>query len=108
MAASEGFEAREHLPVHLMDVLRFLERENHDCRSFDYTVFPLDWVLNVLTRYLDTHGTGVGTRTTELFREGKEVVNTTLDDDTDTLQAESIFTGQYGRPRLISFCWNVY
>ena len=108
MAASEGFEAREYLRVHLIDVVRFLESGNHDCSSFDYTVFRLDWVLNVLTRYLDTHGTGVSTRTTQLVREAKEVVNTTVDDDTDTFQAESIFTGQYGRPRLINFCWNVY
>ena len=34
--------------------------------------FWLDWVLlNVLTRFLDVHGTGVGTRTIELIGSGR-------------------------------------
>ena len=47
-------EVRECLHGHLIDVVRFLEGGNHDCDALDYTLFRLDWVLNVLTRYLDT------------------------------------------------------
>ena len=64
-------------------------------------VFRLDWVLlNVLTTFLDVHGTGVGTRTIELVCEAKEVADMTVDHDIDTFQASSIFIGRCGRPRL--------
>ena len=53
-------------------------------------------LLNVLTRYLHTHGTGVGRRTTELHSEAREVFNKTVDHDTDTFQAGSIITGRCG------------
>ena len=55
-------EVRECLRAHLIDVVRFLEGGNHDCDTFDYTFFRLDWVLNVLTRYLDTETTRADTR----------------------------------------------
>ena len=55
VAATE--EVRECLRAHLIDVVRFLEDGNYDCDIFDYTLFKLDWVLNVLTRYLDTEST---------------------------------------------------
>lgn len=67
------------------------------CRKFSISpgrkVNPL---LNALTRYMDTLGTGVGTRTTELFCEAREVFNKTVDHDTDTFQAGSIITGGCG------------
>ena len=52
MAAT--MEVRECLRAHLINVVRFLEGGNHDCDTFDYTLFRLDWVLIVLVRYLDT------------------------------------------------------
>ena len=46
--------------------LKFLEGGNHDCDTFDYTLFRLDWVLNVLTRYLDTETTRADARLVHL------------------------------------------
>ena len=71
MAAPEEFEVRECLRVHLIVVVRFLESGNHDSDTFDYTVFRLDWVLNVLARYLDTEGTGAGARRPSFVKRGK-------------------------------------
>ena len=113
MGASEGFEADNNLRVHLRDVVIFLESGDHDCNSFDYTVFRLDCVLNVLTRNLDIHGTGVGSRTLELVRQVGEVVNTTVDHDTDTFQAEVFFLdgvdgeGQMCLESSCNFSWDV-
>ena len=58
-------------------------------------------MLNVLARYLDTHGTGVGTHTIELVREARKVVNTAVHHKIDTFQARGIFTGRCGQPKLM-------
>jgi len=92
-------EVRECLRTHLIDVVRFLEGGNHDSDTFDYTVFRLDWVLNVLARYLDTEGTRAHARIIHLVREAREAV-TNANCSTDAFQAGSIFTGQRGRPKL--------
>ena len=63
-AATEG---RECLRAHLIDVVRLLEGGNHDCDTFDYTLSRLDWMLNVLTRYLDTETTRAEFCPTHLF-----------------------------------------
>ena len=108
MAASGGFKAGENLRVHLIDVVIFLESGDHDCNSFDFTFFRLDCVLNVLTRNLDIHGTGVGSRTLELVRQAMEVVNATVDHDTDPFQAEVLFLDGVGGEgqMLLESSWN--
>ena len=89
------------LRAHLIDVVRFLEGGNHDCDRFDYTLFRLDWVLNVLTRYLDTETTRADASTVHLVREAREAVtDANHSRSTDAFQAGSIFTGQRGRPKL--------
>ena len=62
-------EVRECLRAHLIDVVRFLEGGNHDCNTFDYTLFRLDWVLNVLARHSDTETTRADTRIVHLVRD---------------------------------------
>ena len=100
MAASNE-EVRKCLRGHLIDVVRFLEGGNHDCNAFDHTLFRLDWVLNVLTRYLDTETTRAYARIVHLVREMREAVtNANHSRSTDAFQASSIFTGQRGRPKL--------
>ena len=100
MAAATG-EVRECLRAHLIDVVRFLEGGNHDCDTFDYTLFRLDWVLNVLTRYLDTETTRADARLVHLVREAIEAVTDAKHSrNTDAFQSGSIFTGQRGRPKL--------
>ena len=85
-----------------------LENGNHDCNLFYFTIFWLDWVLNVLARYLDTHGTGVGAHTIELVREARKVVNTTVHHNIDTFQVRGIFKGRCGQPKLmfLESSWN--
>lgn len=85
-------EVRECLRTHLIDVVRFLEGGNHDSDTFDYTVFRLDWVLNVLARYLDSEGTRVHARIIHLVREAREAV-TNANCSTDAFQAGSILLG---------------
>ena len=100
MAAATG-EVRECLRAHLIDVVRFLEGGNHDCDTFDYTLFRLDRVLNVLTRYLDTETTRADARLVHLVREAIEAVtDANHSRNTDAFQSGSIFTGQRGRPKL--------
>ncbi|XP_073237665.1 uncharacterized protein [Porites lutea] len=93
-------EVGECLRVHLNDVVRFLESGNHDCDTLDYTIFRLDWVLNVLARYLDTEGTGaINARVIDLVCEAREAV-INADRSRGAFQAGCIFTGQPGRPKL--------
>ena len=93
-------EVGECLGVHLNDVVRFLESGNHDCDTLDYTIFRLDWVLNVLARYLDTEGTGaINARVIDLVCEAREAV-INADHSRGAFQAGCIFTGQPGRPKL--------
>ena len=89
-------EVGECLRVHLHDVVRFLESGNHDRDTLDYTIFRLDWVLNVLARYLDTEGTGaINARVIDLVCA---VIN--ADHSRGAFQAGCSFTGQPGRPKL--------
>ena len=98
-AATE--EVRECLCAHLNDVVRFLEGGNHNYNTFDYTLFRLDWVLNVLTRYLDTESTRADPRIVHLVREAREVVtHANHSRSRNAFQASSIFTGQHERPKL--------
>lgn len=93
-------EVGECLRVHLNDVVRFLESGNHDCDTLDYTIFRLDWVLNVLARYVDTEGTGaIDARVIDLVCEAREAV-INADHSRGAFQAGCIFTGQPGRPKL--------
>ena len=94
-------EVRECLRAHLIDVVRFFEGGNHDCDRFDYTLFRLDWVLNVLTRYLDTETTRADACIVHLVREVREAVTDANHlRSTDAFQASSIFTGQCGWPKI--------
>ena len=94
-------EVRKCLHAHLIDVVRFFEGGNHDCNRFDYTLFRLDWVLNVLTRYLDTETTRPDARIVHLVREVREAVTGANHSwSTDAFQAGSSFTGQCGRPKI--------
>ena len=94
-------EVRECLRAHLNDVVRFLESGNHNYDTFDYTLFRLDWVLNLLTRYLDTESTRADARIVHLVREAREAVtHSNHSRSRDAFQAGSIFTGQRGRPKL--------
>lgn len=89
-------EVGECLRVHLNDVVRFLESGNHDCDTLDYAIFRLDWVLNVLARYLDTEGTGaINARVIDLVCEAREAV-INADHSRGAFQAGCIFTGQPG------------
>lgn len=98
-AATE--EVRQCLRAHLIDVVRFLEGGNHDYDTFDYTLFRLDWVSNVLTRYLDFETTRADARIVHLVREAREAVtDANHSRSTYAFQAGSIFTGQRGRPKL--------
>ena len=92
-AATE--EVRECLRAHLNDVVRFLESGNHNYNTFDYTLFRLDiWVLNLLTRYLDTESTRADARIVHLVREAREAVtHSNHSRSRDAFQAGSIFTG---------------
>ena len=93
-------EVGECLRVHLNDVVRFLESGNHDCDTLDYTIFRLDWVLDVLARYVDTEGTGaIDARVIDLVCEAREAV-INADHSRGAFQAGCIFTGQPGRPKL--------
>lgn len=93
-------EVGECLRVHLNDVVRFLKSGNHDCDTLDYAIFRLDWVLNVLARYLDTEGTGaISARVIDLVCEAREAI-INADHSRDAFQAGCIFTGQPGRPKL--------
>ena len=99
-AATE--EVRKCLRAHLIDVVRFLECGIHDCDTFDYTLFRLDWLLNVLTRYLDTETTRADTHIGHLVREAREAVtDANHSQSTDAFQAGSIFTGQHGWPKVV-------
>ena len=40
----------------LCDIQRRFERGNHDADGLDYTVFCLDWVINILVRYSGSEG----------------------------------------------------
>ena len=98
-AATE--EVRQCLRAHLIDVVRFLEGGNHDYDTFDYTLLRLDWVSNVLTRYLDFETTRGDARIVHLVREAREAVtDANHSRSTYAFQAGSIFTGQCGWPKL--------
>ena len=67
----------------------------------DYTLFRLEWVLNVLTSYSDTKTTRADARIVHLVHQAREAVtDANQSPSTDVFQAGSIFTGQRGRPKL--------
>ena len=67
----------------------------------DYTLFRLEWVLNVLTSYSDTKTTRADARIVHLVHQAREAVtDANQSPSTDVFQAGSIFTGQHGRPKL--------
>ena len=53
----------------------FLEDGNHDCDTFDYTLFRLDYVLNMLMRYLDTETTRADARIAKILVTSPIVIN---------------------------------
>ena len=102
-AATE--EVRDCLCAHFIDVVRLSKDGNHDCDRFDYTLFRFDWMLNMLTRYLDTETTRADAACiAHLVREAREAVTDANHlRSTGVFQAGSIFTGQRGWSKLEDF-----
>ena len=56
MAARREFSVRDCVKSYVIDIQRRFERGNHDADGLDYTVFRLDWVINILVRYSGSEG----------------------------------------------------
>ena len=51
MAARREFSLRDCVKSYVIDIQRRFERGIRDADGSDYTVFRLDWVINILVRY---------------------------------------------------------
>ena len=79
----------------MIDIQRRFERGNHDADGLDYTVFRLDWVINILLRYSGSEG--IQPRVIDLLCEVKHTVTESL--HTGSHVAETMFTG-FNTPKV--------
>ena len=91
MAARREFSVRDCVRSYVIDIQRRFERGNRDADGLDYTVFHLDWVINILVRYSGSEGI-------HLLRQVKDTVTESL--HTSSHIAETMFTGMPGRPKF--------
>ena len=72
MAARREFFVTDCVKSYVIDIQRGFERGSHDADGLDYTVFHLDWVINILVRY---SGSGsIHPRVIDLLHQVKDAV----------------------------------
>ena len=84
----------------LHSVLRQLQSENLDENLIDRVQYRLDWIYNTVVRYVDLDI--VDERVVNCIRLAKECLQQNSGSNSNTFQlaAETVFTGERGRPRL--------
>ena len=88
-----NFFVRDCVKSSAIDIQSRFERGNHNSDGLDYTVFRLDWVINIFLRY-----SGIQPRVIDLLRQVKDTVTESL--HTGSHVAETMFTGRPGRPKF--------
>ena len=78
---------RDCVKSYVIDIQRRFERGNHGADGLDYTVFRLDWVINILVRYSGSEG--IHPRVIDLLRQVKDAVTESL--HTGSHVAENMF-----------------
>ena len=96
MAARREFSLRDCVKSYVIDIQRRFERGNRDADGLDYTVFRLDWMINILVRCSGSDG--IHQRVIDLLRQVKDTVTESL--HTSSHVAETLFTGMPGRAKF--------
>ena len=87
---------RECVQRYVSDIQRRLERGNNSADGLDCIAFRIDWVINVLIRYLGTEG--IDPTVIDLLCEVKDTI--TSSQCTSSNAARTIFTWRQGRPKF--------
>ena len=105
MAKSSGVDqnrrqTRMELNNVLHSVLRQLQLENLDENLIDRIQYRLDWIYSTVVRYVDLDI--IDERVVNCIRLAKECLQQNSGSNSSTFQlaAETVFTGERGRPRL--------
>ena len=100
--ASNSELIEEEVRSYIVDIEQRLARGNQDDVSYDYILFRLDWVINLLVRYTsDEQNTerNVFERVITLLREVKDILSRE-NSVSNAYRVDRIFTGVHGRPRF--------
>ena len=92
----------EEVRSYIIDIQQHLERGIQDDVSYDYILFRLDWVINLLVRYTsDEQNTEINVFEIVItrLREVKDIISRENSVST-AYHVDRIFTGCHGRPRF--------
>ena len=92
----------EEVRSYIIDIQQHLERGIQDDVSYDYILFRLDWVINLLVRYTsDEQNTEINVFEIVItrLREVKDIISRENLVST-AYHVDRIFTGCHGRPRF--------
>ena len=93
----------QHLRSYVIDIQQRLERGRQDAVNFDYILFRIDWLINLLIRYTSDErnaGQNILHRVINLLREVKDMLSRQSYENSTSYQTGKIFTGTYGRPKF--------
>ena len=80
-----------------------MERGRHDAVDFDYILFRIDWLINLLIRYtLEKRNDGaiILNRVINILRQVNDMLCCQDYNGSTSYQAGKIFTGMHGRPKF--------
>ena len=92
----------EEVRSYIIDIQQRLERGIQDDVSYDYILFRLDWIINLLARYTsDEQNTEINVFEIVIarLREVKDIISRENSVST-AYHVDRIFTGCHGRPRF--------
>ena len=93
----------QHLRNYVVDIQQRLERGRQVAVNFDYILFRIDWLINLLIRYTSDERNGgpiILHRVINLLREVKDMLSHQEFDNGTSYRTEKIFTGMHGRPKF--------
>ena len=93
----------QHLRSYVIDIQQRLERARHDTVDFDYILFRIDWLINLLIRYTSDErndGAIILNRVIDILRQVKDMLCCQDSNGSTSYQAGKIFTGMHGRPKF--------
>lgn len=93
----------QHLRSYVVDIQQRLERGRQDAVNFDYILFRIDWLINLLIRYTSDErnaGPNILQRVINLLREVKDMLSRHSYENSTSYQTGKIFTGTRGRPKF--------
>ena len=93
----------QHLRNYVVDIQQRLERGRQDAVNFDYILFRIDWLINLLIRYTSDErnaGPNILHRVINLLREVNDMLSHQEFDNNTSYRTEKIFTGMHGRPKF--------